>query len=233
MAWLLGAAASPVLASEELHLSTGVRAPWTVAGGQGFLDRMVAEMFGRLGIKAKVVVYPSAERAMMNADAGIDDGAALRVRGLEKDYPNLVRIDEKIADNDFVAYSVHYDFATRSFADLRPYLVAHIVGWKIFERNLDSGFQRTTAQDAEQLFGLLKSDRADLVLYERWQGLTYLREQGIKARALEPPLARTEMFVYLHKKHAHLAGNAAAALRAMKADGSYDRIAAQTLTTAP
>jgi polar amino acid transport system substrate-binding protein len=227
------AAAPPAFAIEALHLNTGVRAPWTGPDGKGFLDLVVAEMFGRLGVAAAVVVYPSAERAVMNADSGIDDGAALRIRGLEKEYPNLVRIDEKIADNDFVAYSIHHDFPTHSFTDLKPYLVSHIVGWKIFERNLGEGFHRTTAQDAEQLFGLLKNDRADLVLYERWQGLAYLHEQGIKARALEPPLARTEMFAYLNKKHAHLAAPAAAALRAMKADGSYDRIAARTLTAVP
>jgi hypothetical protein len=37
------------------------------------------------------------------------------------------------------------------------------------------------------------------------------------------------MFMYLHKKHAHLAEPAARALRAMKADGTWRRIAAQSL----
>lgn len=232
-AWMLVCAGSSGAAAQVLHFNTGVRAPWTSADGKGFLDQVIAEMFRRIGHEAKVTVYPSAERAMINADSGVDDGAALRVRGLEKDYPNLIRIDEKIADNDFVAYSARHHFATKDFATLKPYLVAHIVGWKIFERNLDDSFQRTTAKDAEQLFGLLKSDRADIVLYERWQGQAYLQDQGIKAHALEPPLATTEMFVYLHKKHAHLVEAAAQALRSMKRDGTYQRIATATLKSAP
>jgi polar amino acid transport system substrate-binding protein len=84
-------------------------------------------------------------------------------------------------------------------------------------------------QTAPQLFSLLTNNRADLVLYERWQGNHLLTELGLKAHMLRPPLATTEMFMYLHKKHEHLAEPAARALRAMKADGSYQRIAANSL----
>ena len=45
----------------------------------------------------------------------------------------------------------------------------------------------------------------------------------------EWPLTTTEMFMYLHVKHANLVEPAARALRAMKADGTYQRIAAQSL----
>ena len=55
------------------------------------------------------------------------------------------------------------------------------------------------------------------------------RELALDARLLEPPLASTEMFIYLHRKHAPLAGKLAAALAAMKQDGSYRRIFDETL----
>ncbi|MDO8934039.1 MAG: hypothetical protein Q7U97_16730, partial [Rhodocyclaceae bacterium] len=69
--------------------------------------------------------------------------------------------------------------------------------------------------------------------FERWQGNHIIRERGIKAKMLQPPLATTEMFMYLHTKHARLVEPAARALRAMKADGTYQRIAAQSLPTLP
>lgn len=217
------------LATEPLRLNSGVGAPYFQADKKGFLDLLVPEVFRRLGVDAIAVQYAASERAMINANDGLDDGVALRIRGLEKTYPNLVLVDEKIIDNDFVAYSRHAPFATTGFDTLKGRQVGYITGWKIFESNLLPATPVTRVGTAEQLFNLLVSDRADLILFERWQGNHILRERGIEATALSPPLATTEMYMYLHKKHAHLAQPAARALRAMKADGAWRRIATQTL----
>jgi polar amino acid transport system substrate-binding protein len=212
-----------------LVLNTGVRAPYTQPDRSGFLDRLVAELFRRVGLQAEVQVYEASERAMQNADAGIDDGMAMRIKGLEKQYPNLVRVPEKVIDNDFVAYSRKHRFEVRGWDALAPYQVAHIIGWKVFENNLGGRRDVTLVRNAEQLFELLRQDRTDVILYERWQGLWWARELALDARLLEPPLASTEMFIYLHRKHAPLAGKLAAALAAMKQDGSYRRIFDDTL----
>ncbi|GIK23849.1 MAG: hypothetical protein BroJett006_00950 [Betaproteobacteria bacterium] len=220
------AQAQPVAA---LVLNTGVRAPYTQSDRSGFLDRLVAELFRRVGLKAEVQVYEASERAMQNANAGIDDGMAMRIKGLEKQYPNLIRVPEKVIDNDFVAYSRKHRFEVRGWDALAPYQVAHIIGWKVFENNLGGRRDVTLVRNAEQLFELLRQDRTDVILYERWQGLWWARELALDARLLEPPLASTEMFIYLHRKHAPLAGKLAAALAAMKQDGSYRRIFDDTL----
>lgn len=215
--------------SQVLRLNSGVGAPYLQEDKKGFLDLLIPEVFRRLGIQAEGVRYAGAERAMINANTGIDDGVALRIKGLEKTYPNLVRIDEKIIDNDFIAYSTRLDFATTGFDTLKNYQVGYINGWKIFESGLLPGTPVTAVQDAEQLFTLLANNRADLVLFERWQGNHILAQRGIKAQALRPALVTTEMFMYLHTKHAHLVEPAAQALRAMKVDGNYQRIAMQSL----
>ncbi|MEW6163955.1 MAG: transporter substrate-binding domain-containing protein [Pseudomonadota bacterium] len=216
--------------AEPLRLTSGVGAPYFTPDRQGFLDLLVPEVFRRIGVEAEAVQYVAAsERSMLNANSGIDDGIAMRIRGLEKTYPNLIRIDEKVVDNDFVAYARQASFDTTSFATLVGHEVAYIHGWKIFEANVPAGVSVTKAKDPAQLFSLLTNRRADLVLFERWQGNQILRERGIQATMLRPPLASTEMFMYLHKKHAHLVEPAARALRAMKADGSYRRIASQAL----
>lgn len=221
--------ASPALHAEPLRLNSGVRAPYFQPDKSGFIDQLVPEVFRRIGVEAVGVQYAASERAMINANNGVDDGLVLRIRGLEKAYPNLVLIDEKIIDNDFVAYAKQADFVTTSFAALKGRQVAFINGWKIFEANLPGDVAVTKVQEAKQLFTLLDQDRADVVLYERWQGNQILKESGIRAQVLAPPLATSEMFMYLHKKHAHLAEPAARALRAMKADGTWRRIAAGSL----
>lgn len=228
-AGLLLAAAAPLRAADTLVLNTGLLAPYTRPDRSGFLDRLVAELFRRIGIKAEVQVYEASERALQSANNGIDDGIAMRIRGLEVQYPNLIRVPEKVIDNDFVAYSRKHDFPTRDWNALTPYHVAHIIGWKVFENALGSRGEVTKVKDAQQLFELLRQDRSDVVLYERWQGLWRAREAGLDAKVLEPPLATQEMFIYLHRKHEAQVGRVAAALAEMKRDGSYRLIFDETL----
>ncbi len=222
-------AGGAVLHAEPLRLNSGVGAPYFQSDKKGFLDLLVPAVFRRIGVEAEGVQYAASERAMLNANNGIDDGVVMRIKGLEKTYPNLIRIEEKVIDNEFVGYATRVKFTTTDFASLKDYQVGYINGWKIFESGLLPGTAVTKVQDVEQLFALLARDRADVVLFERWQGNHLLNEQGIQADMLTPPLVTTEMFMYLHRKHAHLVEPAARALRAMKADGSYQAIAAQSL----
>ncbi|MDP1635466.1 MAG: transporter substrate-binding domain-containing protein [Gallionellaceae bacterium] len=227
-AWLL--LATPAYAGDVLVLNTGVRMPYTQPDRSGFLDRLVAEAFSRIGKKAEVQVYEASERAMQNANGGIDDGIAMRIKGLEAQYPNLIRVPEKVIDNDFVAYSRKTNFPTPSWNALAPFNVAYIIGWKIFENQLGEHKHVTRVRSAEQHFELLRHARTDTVLYERWQGLWWSREMGIGAHPHGPPLASQEMFIYLHSKHEALVAKVAAALSAMKRDGTYQRIYRETLT---
>jgi polar amino acid transport system substrate-binding protein len=103
--------------------------------------------------------------------------------------------------------------------------VGHIKGWKIYEQNLAGTERVITADDPEQLFRLLDLNRVEVALYERSLGAALAKQQGLKGvRPLTPPLATREMFIYLHKRHAHLAPLLADALRAMKREGFYQRV---------
>jgi polar amino acid transport system substrate-binding protein len=220
-------AAAP--AAEPLRLATGNSEPFATAQRSGFLDRIVAEAFGRAGSRAQLVTHESSERALVNANQGVDDGLAARIRGIEAQYPNLVVVPEKVFDNDFVAYAMRADIGSVDWSTLRRMHVAYIRGWRIFESSLGNAREVTRAHDARQLFDLLREGRADVALYERWQGLWHARELGLPIRMLQPPLARQEMFLYLHKRHAALAPKVAAALADMKRDGAYQRIFDATL----
>lgn len=225
---------TPVLiqAHEEnkLVLSSGVLAPYTTPDRKGFLDQLIQAVFHEVGVKAELLIYPTAtERGMLNANEGIDDGLAMRVAGLEKQYPNLIRVPEEVAVNDFVAITSGKHFETRNWDALKPYAVGYIIGWKVFEQNVPEGKELTKVRDAEQLFTLLANKRADVVLYERWQGVLQTRSMGIKVSVMEPPLVHTKMYIYLHKKHADLVPRVAEALIKLKKNGTYQRIFDSTL----
>ncbi|MDD2925234.1 transporter substrate-binding domain-containing protein [Rhodoferax sp.] len=218
-------------AGDKIVLSSGVLEPYTTVDHKGFLDQLLMAVFRDLGLEAEVIIYPTAtERGMLNANEGVDDGLAMRVAGLEKQYPNLIRVPEPVAVNDFVAYTTGKRFTTDSWVSLEPYVVTYIIGWKVFEQNVPQGKELTLVRDADQLFGLLKSKRADVALYERWQGLVKVRDMGFKVQVLEPPLVRTNMYMYLHKKHAALVPKVSQALAKIKQDGRYQHIVDITLT---
>lgn len=235
LAWTLGCLlacclAAPVRAAEKLVLSSGVLAPYTTPDRRGFLDQLVRAVFREIGLEGELIIYPTAtERGMLNANEGVDDGLAMRVAGLETQYPNLIRVPEEVAVNDFVAITIGPRFATDGWDSLKPYVVSYIIGWKVFEYNVPQGKEITLVRDADQLFGLLARGRADVALYERWQGLAKTRSLGLKAQVLEPPLVRTKMYMYLHKKHADLVPRVTAALAKLKRDGTYQRIYDSTL----
>lgn len=217
--------AGPVRAAEMpvLVVNDTNEPPFTTADGRGFLDAVAGEAFRRAGVRLRLVKLP-AERALINANAGIEDGDMSRIAGLEAQYPNLVRVPEKLIDWEFAAFGRDVALPAH-WETLRTHPVGHIRGWKIYEQQLAGAPHVVTAEDPAQLFRQLQLDRTEVALYERWQGLSRIQRQGLTdVYLLDPLLARREMYLYLHKRHAALVPRLAAALRAIKAEGLYDRL---------
>lgn len=215
---------SPALGQQTLVIFAPTDLPLGNEARTGFLDVLATEALRRIGVGLELIELP-AERALINANAGIDDGNITRIAGLEKFYPNLVRVPEKMIDMDFVAFTRHVEIQTDGWQALKPFSIGIIKGWKILENNIPGEAKVTLADDVEQLFRLLEKDRVDLVIYTRWRGLARIKRHKLSGvRVLTPPLVTKEMFMYLHKKHKHLVPKIAAALRAIKAEGTYQRL---------
>ncbi len=212
-----------------LVLSDGRRAPFNTEAADGFLDIVAGEAFRRAGLRLKVVELPS-ERGLLNANTGVDDGVLGRIAGLEKIYPNLIRVPEKLVDWHFVAFVRQAKLSNASWSALEGHSVGHIRGWKIFEANVPPGTQTTIVDTEEQLFSLLDKGRIDVALYERVMGLALAKKIGTEGfRVVEPSLAEREIFMYLNKKHADKVPAIAAALRGIKAEGLYTRVCLEKL----
>lgn len=185
-ALLMVAAASHAAEPAIITLNDTNEPPLTQPDQRGFLDRVAAEAFRRVGAKLQLVKLP-AERGLINANAGIIDGDLNRIREIGAQYPNLIRVPEKIFDANFSAYSKDRSIRS-SWSDIRQRAVGYIRGWKIFEQQLADAPNVTTAENAEQLFNLLALDRIEVALYDRWVGEAQARQQGIEGvYALTPP----------------------------------------------
>ncbi|MDP2031458.1 MAG: transporter substrate-binding domain-containing protein [Thiobacillus sp.] len=197
--------------------------PYTTTDQKGFVDVVAFEAFRRAGVQLRLVKLP-AERALINANAGTEDGDLSRIAGLDALYPNLIRVPEKLIDWEFVAFSKNPTLLAKLDV-IRTQPIGHIRGWKIYENMLTGAPAVVSSDDSAQLFRQLQLDRIDVALYERWLGMSLLRKQGIKGiYPLEPAITKREMYIYLHKRHAALVPKIAEALRAIKAEGLYDKL---------
>ena len=217
------------LAADKIYLSSGIRDPFTTADKNGFIDQIVREVFSRIGIEAEVIVYQDSAKSLANANSGIDDGAALRIKGIEKKFTNLVMVPEKLMDNDFIAYSLGMGARVTDWQSLKKYKTQYIEGWQIFKNNTQDHPQVSAVKTPQEMFDNLSQLKTEVILYERWQGLWRAREMGVKLKSHEPPLVSVEMFIYLNNKHKNKAIPAAMALIEMKKDGTYERIYNKTL----
>lgn len=207
-----------------LTLATGAREPLiSTPGRPGFAEELAREAFRRAGRDLRVVALPH-ERALLNANAGIEDGDLFRAAGFEKDYPNLVQVPQALLEQDFVAFARRPEIVVRDWPDLARHSVAYVTGNKILERRLEGFKQVTSVRDNAALMGMLASDRADVVLINRWVGYVAAREAGLTLRAQEPPLLQVPMFIYLHRRHEALVPQLAAALAEVRRDGTWQRL---------
>ena len=66
---------------------------------------------------------------------------------------------------------------------LKPYSVAFITGWKMFEANATGARAVTKVDKPEQMFQMLDGGRVDLALYTRADGLALARGLGLPSIA--------------------------------------------------
>ena len=195
---LEAAPAQQFVQADVLSVNTTSAPPLATSGEDGFQDQIAREVFRRIGVSISIEVVPG-ERSLRNLNSGVDDATFVRIEGIEKAYPNLVRVPEKVMDWSFVAFSTDPAITINSWEDLTGRTVAYMNGWMIFEANTTHLANTITTSNPENLFTLLKRGRTEVVLFEKWSGLHLVRQLNITGVAMHtPPLAMREMYMYVH-----------------------------------
>lgn len=211
-------------AAEQLRINCTVHSPTEV-----LFVNLVDEIARRANLTIRWQT-PPVGRSLLNVNEGMDDGDGPRIEGLEKQYPNMIRVPEPFGHFNFSAFAKDPEIKLDSWESLADYNVAYITGWKIFDINVKQAKSIVKVGNKTQLFNLLHKDRTDLVLITRLAGLDTISKMGLSGiHCLEPPLVSTPMFLYLHKKHTPLITKLADLLRQIKEDGTYAELEARVL----
>ena len=190
----------------------------------GFVDEVLGLAFERMGYQLEIQEFPT-ERSLKMADSGAVDGELLRTRGIESQYPDLIRAPEAIANAEFMIFS-------RTPLDVKPTWqtlvgksVGVIIGMKIIEQNIPAGARKIEVRGSKPLFELLTKERVDCIVFPHLLGEAFLQKHGIQDIIInKPALMKMPLFTYFHNSQAELAPVLAQTLRAMKDDGSYGEL---------
>jgi len=218
----------PALSGDTLRINTSIKPPFSTHNETGFFDLIIKELGKRIDLKVELVRLPP-ERALYSVNEGISNGELPRIAGLQKEYPNLIQIEEKIIDYNFVAFSKNASSVT-SWEDLADKRVGYLHGWKIFDNNVPESAHKSKPNNPSSLIDMLDEGRIDVALYERYAGWKMIRTHGhSRVKECPQPLAVKPMYLYLNKGCKWLVPAVTETLREMKKDGTYERIAKQTL----
>lgn len=210
-------------AAQHLHITTGFTPPVS-----DYFRLVLAEADRRLeDISISFEVLP-AERSLKLVDAGVNDGECCRIpEVIYSTYSNMVTVPVSFHAVRFSAFSKRRDIAINSFADLKPYSIGTVKGW----RAAVDGIQRLQPREAhivtrpEQLFMMLQQDRIDFGVMGYLSGLKVISELQLHdIRAIDPPLLEKKLFLLLATRNQALVPEFTRVFNEMIDDGTTERL---------
>lgn len=188
------------------------------------ISRKVLEIaYSKIGIDIKFNKYP-AERSLYMSNHGLVDGEVCRIKGIEDKYLNLVIVPVPINLVEGMVFTKNVKFKVAGWSSLKPYTIGVRRGTKFIE-NIAHKLNVEAVTTNEQLFLKLISDRTDIVVTSRVEGLFQLKKLKINnITVLEPPIITIKLYHYLNKKHKSLIPKVTNILKKMNKRGTIYKI---------
>lgn len=232
--WLL--LCTPVQAQNLPMLVLGTPRPDGNYGGV-LMRRIYAELFGRLGVPIEIRTLPTA-RLALELRSGSVDGDIARPLAFGDTLPNLVRVEEPVLEITYALWATNPAVKVIRLEQLRqtPYTVTINRGVVFCDETLRALLPENRVIDVTTTVSAIH-----MLHYGRNElhcGIDFavLSDAGSPEFAGKPPLIKVltiskpeALYLYLQRKHATLAPQAAATLRKMKIDGTLERLRRETL----
>lgn len=159
--------------------------------------------YEKAGLVVDFIELPH-HRSLMSADNGTVDGDVGRVPSIEKEYPNLERVNVKLMDLNGVVYTNNPEIKHFDNEILKTYRVGYVLGVEWATQKL-KGLNATPVKSYEALFKMLDEGRVDLVLATEASADAILKDQSRdKIIKLEPFVFTAPIYHYVNKKNADI-----------------------------
>lgn len=201
--------------------------PWRLA------QLLYTEAFGRLGYRFELYTFPI-ERALLEADAGRMDGDVARISLDEAQaarYPHLIMVPEPIYQMKLAAYTSDPTLRLNGWADLGRdrRIIGYPRGYKAAENSVTEYVAKEFVIEVGSIalgLEMLIRHRIDVLIAAQVAVESFLATAEFKDKGIVPAgvLETVPLYPYLHQRHGDLVPRLAAALKAMKADGTYRQL---------
>jgi len=212
----------PVFSQETLRINTG----WN-ASQKTLIKNFLDELFVRLDIDYILQELPP-ERALKNANMGLDDGDAVRVFEVGEMFPNLLRVNDHLFSANFSAFYINQEITIKNVEDMKYRTIGIVNGAKIVQSFVKKHEFKDVkkALDSEQVLRALLHEDVEIIISNRRPLLTHAKKMHLENFIIEhkPSLIQKKMYLYMHKKHKDLVPIIEKELHKMKEDGSYAKI---------
>jgi len=212
---------SVLFAQKSLTINTGWYPP-----ERELVKEILDELFARTNIDYTLQQL-APERAIKNANLGLDDGDAVRIFEVVKIFPHLRRVNEHFFTAAFSVFYINKSLSVETVDDLRNKRVAIVNGTKIVEKFVKKNkfTQAEKTLNYEEAFLKLLSKEVSIVILNRRPALSAIKKMHLEKVIIEhkPPLIQKKMYLYLHNKHEKLIPSLEKSLKQMKRDGSYQK----------
>jgi polar amino acid transport system substrate-binding protein len=195
-----------------------------------YYKALYTEAFRRMGHPFKIEYHPDV-RTIINANSGKADGTCGRIYEFTADgkNPNLIRVDEPVTEFKSIAWTFNSSLGINGWESLKGFKCAYVRGNKYLESDLSKYVSEDdifVAQDAVHALRLLLSGRVEIYIEMDALGAMIKSMYEFKHEPIMNSGQVTEINVYpyLHKQNVNLVPLLETTLKAMKADGAFDKI---------
>lgn len=180
-----------------------------------------------MGYGFKLISQPG-ERAMIDANQGIVDGEAGRIKNIDsKRYANLIRVPYPIATMKDGAYAIDASIKIEGWESLsgKPYRVGLLKGIKSVEQKLPRYVDHAhivTLSSVEQCLKMLHARRIDVfIVGTQVEETGYMKSGAYKDVKCVGIVETKVLYPWLHQRHKNLVQPLAEILKTMKSEGRF------------
>lgn len=173
--------------------------------------KVLKEAYDSIGVSLKIQLLPSA-RSLKMANNGLFDGEIGRIKGIEKQYANLLLVPipinivhGHIFTKQTIAPNIEVQLQKYGLSHISDNFMLGIKRGDIFIQRLTKNFNVNELTSTLQLFKMLDINRLDAVIIAKRSGNVALATlDAPKITMLDKPISSVYLYHYLHEKNRHL-----------------------------
>jgi polar amino acid transport system substrate-binding protein len=141
-------------------------------------SKVMTEIYQTIGYDMKLVRFPS-RRSLVEANLGTTQGELMRIKEIQKDYPNLVRIPYPVSRLTSMALTLSGQPEINNMEGLLDKRVGVLRGLEytdILTKNLD----RERLNTIDSLFEILLAGRVDVIIFPELDAKKYIKNHQLE-----------------------------------------------------